>query len=129
MIELERSVTARSEPFLLLSNRFAKSGGASSSSRRPCLAGKPLGEKGDTTQCDVDRRLVPDSASELALKLIEGLTAMTAPPLRNARDPDLSWGFTGRAPEAMVAKERDKLAANIADRDELAARLAHLRGA
>jgi valyl-tRNA synthetase len=40
-----------------------------------------------------------------------------------------SQGFTGRAPEAMVAKERDKLAANIANRDELAARLAHLRGA
>ena len=38
-------------------------------------------------------------------------------------------GFTGRAPEAVVAKERDKLAAYVADRDELAARLAHLRGA
>ena len=38
-------------------------------------------------------------------------------------------GFTGRAPEAVVAKERDKLAAHVADRDELAARLAHLRGA
>ena len=38
-------------------------------------------------------------------------------------------GFTGRAPEAVVAKERDKLAAYLADREELAARLAHLRGA
>ena len=38
-------------------------------------------------------------------------------------------GFTGRAPEAVVAKERGKLAAYVADRDELAARLAHLRGA
>jgi len=38
-------------------------------------------------------------------------------------------GFTGRAPEAVVTKERDKLAAYVADRDELVARLAHLRGA
>jgi len=38
-------------------------------------------------------------------------------------------GFTGRAPAAVVAKERDKLAAHVADGDELAARLAHLRGA
>ncbi|MCX6364248.1 MAG: valine--tRNA ligase [Actinobacteria bacterium] len=37
-------------------------------------------------------------------------------------------GFAGRAPEAVVAKEREKLAAHVADRDELAARLAHLRG-
>ncbi len=36
-------------------------------------------------------------------------------------------GFTGRAPGAVVAKERDKLAAHVADRDELAARLAKLR--
>jgi valyl-tRNA synthetase len=38
-------------------------------------------------------------------------------------------GFTGRAPAAVVAKERDKLAGYVADRDELAVRLAHLRGA
>ena len=38
-------------------------------------------------------------------------------------------GFTGCAPEAVVAKERDKLAASVAERDELAVRLAHLRGA
>jgi valyl-tRNA synthetase len=38
-------------------------------------------------------------------------------------------GFTGRAPKAVVDKERGKLAAYVADRDELAARLAHLRGA
>jgi len=38
-------------------------------------------------------------------------------------------GFTRRAPEAVVAKERVKLADHVADRDELAARLAHLRGA
>jgi len=38
-------------------------------------------------------------------------------------------GFTGCAPEAVVAKERDKLAAYVAERDELAVRLAHLRGA
>ncbi len=36
-------------------------------------------------------------------------------------------GFTGRAPEAVVAKERDKLAGYVADRAELAARLAELR--
>ena len=37
-------------------------------------------------------------------------------------------GFTARAPEAVVAKEREKLAAWMADRAELAARLAGLRG-
>jgi valyl-tRNA synthetase len=36
-------------------------------------------------------------------------------------------GFTSRAPEAVVAKERDKLAAHVSERDELAARLAQLR--
>jgi len=36
-------------------------------------------------------------------------------------------GFTSRAPEAVVAKERDKLAAHAGERDELAARLAQLR--
>ena len=36
-------------------------------------------------------------------------------------------GFTSRAPEAVVAKERDKLAAHASERDELAARLAQLR--
>lgn len=35
--------------------------------------------------------------------------------------------FVGRAPEAVVAKEREKLAAHVADRDELAARIAQLR--
>jgi len=35
----------------------------------------------------------------------------------------------GRAPAAVVDKEREKLAAYAADRDELAARLAELRGA
>ncbi len=38
-------------------------------------------------------------------------------------------GFVQRAPEAVVAKERDKLAGHTAERDELAARLAQLRGA
>jgi valyl-tRNA synthetase len=37
--------------------------------------------------------------------------------------------FVGRAPEAVVAKEREKLAVHVAERDELAARLAQLRGA
>jgi valyl-tRNA synthetase len=36
-------------------------------------------------------------------------------------------GFTSRAPEAVVAKEREKLAAHVSERDELAARLAQLR--
>ena len=35
--------------------------------------------------------------------------------------------FVGKAPEAIVAKEREKLAGYTADRDELAARLAKLR--
>ena len=37
--------------------------------------------------------------------------------------------FVGRAPEAVVAREREKLAAHVAERDGLAARLAQLRGA
>jgi valyl-tRNA synthetase len=36
-------------------------------------------------------------------------------------------GFVARAPEAVVQKEHDNLAARIADRDELAARLERLR--
>jgi valyl-tRNA synthetase len=36
-------------------------------------------------------------------------------------------GFTSRAPEAVVAKEREKLAAHVSERDELAARLLQLR--
>ncbi|HZL65291.1 MAG TPA: class I tRNA ligase family protein, partial [Thermoleophilia bacterium] len=36
-------------------------------------------------------------------------------------------GFTSRAPEAVVVKERDKLAAHASERDEVAARLAQLR--
>ena len=35
--------------------------------------------------------------------------------------------FVGRAPEAVVAKEREKLASHVAERDGLAARLAQLR--
>jgi valyl-tRNA synthetase len=37
--------------------------------------------------------------------------------------------FVGRAPEAVVAKEREKLAGHVAERDGLAARLAQLRDA
>jgi valyl-tRNA synthetase len=37
--------------------------------------------------------------------------------------------FVSRAPEAVVAKERDKLAGHVAEREGLAARLAQLRGA
>jgi len=36
--------------------------------------------------------------------------------------------FVSRAPEAIVAEERDKLAAHVAERDGLAGRLAQLRG-
>ncbi len=36
--------------------------------------------------------------------------------------------FVGRAPEAVVAGEREKLASHVAERDGLAARLAQLRG-
>ncbi len=36
-------------------------------------------------------------------------------------------GFVSRAPEAVVHKERDNLAARVSDRDELAARLDRLR--
>ncbi len=36
--------------------------------------------------------------------------------------------FVGRAPEAVVAREREKLAAHVAERDGFAARLAQLRG-
>jgi valyl-tRNA synthetase len=35
--------------------------------------------------------------------------------------------FVSRAPEAVVAKEREKLAGYVTERDELAARLARLR--
>jgi valyl-tRNA synthetase len=36
--------------------------------------------------------------------------------------------FVGRAPEAVVAREREKLASHVAERDGLAARLTQLRG-
>ncbi|MGE5229274.1 MAG: valine--tRNA ligase [Deltaproteobacteria bacterium] len=36
--------------------------------------------------------------------------------------------FVGRAPEAVVVREREKLASHVAERDGLAARLAQLRG-
>jgi valyl-tRNA synthetase len=70
---------------------------------------------------------VVDKAEEIArlehqLGKIEAEIARGAAKLANE-------GFTGRAPEAVVTRERDKLAAHNADRDELAARLAHLRGA
>jgi valyl-tRNA synthetase len=70
---------------------------------------------------------VVDKAEEIArldhqLGKIEAEIARGAAKLANE-------GFTGRAPEAVVARERDKLTAHIADRDELAARLAHLREA
>ena len=70
---------------------------------------------------------VVDKAEEIA-RLEQQLVKIEAEISRGAAKL-ANEGFTGRAPEAVVAKERAKLADHIADRDELAARLAHLRGA
>jgi len=70
---------------------------------------------------------VVDKAEELA-RLEQQLGRIEAEISRGAAKL-ANEGFTSRAPEAVVDKERDKLAGYVADRDELAARLAHLRGA
>jgi len=70
---------------------------------------------------------VVDKAEEIA-RLEQQLGKIEAE-IRRGAAKLTNEGFTGGAPEAVVAKERDKLAAYVADRDELAARLAHLRGA
>jgi valyl-tRNA synthetase len=70
---------------------------------------------------------VVDKAEEVA-RLEQQLAKIEAE-IRRSAAKLANEGFTGRAPEAVVAKERDKLAAHVADGDELAARLAHLRGA
>jgi valyl-tRNA synthetase len=70
---------------------------------------------------------VVDTAEEIA-RLEQQLAKIEAE-IRRGEAKLANEGFTGRAPEAVVAKERDKLAAYVADRDELAARLAHLCGA
>ena len=70
---------------------------------------------------------VVDKAEEIA-RLEQQLGKIEAE-IRRGAAKLANEGFTGRAPEAVVANERDKLAAYVVDRDELAARLAHLRGA
>jgi valyl-tRNA synthetase len=70
---------------------------------------------------------VVDKAEEIA-RLEQQLGKIAAEISRGAAKL-ANEGFTGRAPEAVVAKEREKLAAHVSDRDELTARLAHLRGA
>jgi len=70
---------------------------------------------------------VVDKAEEIAR--LEQQLGKIAAEIERGEAKLANEGFTGRAPEAVVAKERDKLAAYFADHDELAARLAHLRGA
>jgi valyl-tRNA synthetase len=70
---------------------------------------------------------VVDKAEEIAR--LEQQLGKIAAEIERGEAKLANEGFTGRAPAAVVAKERDKLAAYVADRDELAARLAHLRGA
>jgi valyl-tRNA synthetase len=69
---------------------------------------------------------VVDRAEELA-RLEQQLKKAEAE-VRRGEAKLANEGFVSRAPEAVVAKEREKLAAYVADRDELAARLARLRG-
>jgi valyl-tRNA synthetase len=57
---------------------------------------------------------------ERQLAMVEGEIERGAAKLANE-------GFVSRAPEAVVRKERDKLATRTTDRDELVARLAQLR--
>ena len=70
---------------------------------------------------------VVDKAEEIAR--LEQQLGKIAAEIERGEAKLANEGFTGRAPEAVVAKERDKLAAYVADHDELAARLAYLRGA
>ena len=69
---------------------------------------------------------VVDKAEELA-RLEQQLEKAEAE-VRRGEAKLANEGFMSRAPEAVVAKEREKLAAYVADRDGLAARLAQLRG-
>ncbi len=66
-----------------------------------------------------------DKAEELAR--LEEQLAKIAAEVKRGEAKLANEGFVSRAPEAVVAKEREKLAAYVADRDELAMRLAQLR--
>jgi len=70
---------------------------------------------------------VVDKAEELAR--LEQQLARTEAEISRGEAKLANEGFTARAPEAVVAKERAKLAGYVADRDELAVHLAHLREA
>ncbi len=67
-----------------------------------------------------------DRAEELA-RLEQQLEKVEAE-VRRGEAKLANEGFVSRAPEAVVTSEREKLAAYLADRDGLAARLAQLRG-
>ncbi len=65
-----------------------------------------------------------DRAEEIAR--LEQQLAKVEAEVRRGEAKLANEGFTARAPEAVVQKEREKLAGYVADRDELAARLAAL---
>jgi valyl-tRNA synthetase len=66
-----------------------------------------------------------DTGEEIAR--LEGQLAKAEAEVKRCAAKLANEAFVGKAPEAIVAKERAKLAAYTADRDELAARLAQLR--
>jgi len=66
-----------------------------------------------------------DVAAEIAR--LEGQLAKAEAEVERCAAKLANGAFVGKAPEAIVAKEREKLAGYVADRDELAARLAALR--
>jgi len=66
-----------------------------------------------------------DVAEEIAR--LEGQLAKAEAEVTRGAAKLANEAFVGKAPEAVVVKEREKLAAYMADRDELAARLAKLR--
>jgi valyl-tRNA synthetase len=66
-----------------------------------------------------------DVAAEIAR--LEGQLAKAEAEVERCAAKLANGAFVGKAPEAIVAKEREKLAGYMADRDELAARLAALR--
>jgi len=81
--------------------------------------------------------LVPGGRFEVAVAVdraeetarLEQQLAKVENEVRRGRAKLANEKFVGRAPEAVVAKEREKLAGYVTDRDELATRLARLRGA
>jgi valyl-tRNA synthetase len=66
-----------------------------------------------------------DRAEELAR--LEQQLARTVAEVERGEAKLANEGFVSRAPAAVVEKEREKLATYVAERDELAARLAELR--